>query len=528
MGRSVAQGQAPTGGASAHPNWLDLVPSVFIGAALVTVALAAYWLPGPIRYYNHFVWQAMAFLGGHAAISWPVPGNAFFQDVYPLRDAAGNPTGFALLPFPPLPAIVLMPLVAIFGLATDERAVSVVIGALDVGLCWWALGRLPIGRSIRLAVTLFFAFGTVFWYASELGTTWFFAHVVALLPAFLAVGVALGGDHELMAEEADEARGQTVPPSEHRPGASRAIRNLSTSDGVAGKSDSAIGAPSGLIDRVFTAVLDALGDIRDGLKRPRSLVDRRQFLAGLLFGLACTARLTIVFGAPFFLFVGSGGTVARRAVSAGLGAAIPIGLLITYNVVSTGHLFHPAYEYLYRLESVGYPSLGYHPNWSIEDIRYIPQNLGLMLFGMPAILPDRISGSVVPGAFLCTVPGAVRGLFDLSCPIALPRDVGMSILLTSPAYLLGLLPLRRIGRSRLVAGTALAVFAIATINLMHFSQGWVQFGYRFSNDFVVFALPLVALGMARRGRVGLLGWWLVGLSIAINFWGMAWGNLLGW
>ena len=30
---------------------------------------------------------------------------------------------------------------------------------------------------------------------------------------------------------------------------------------------------------------------------------------------------------------------------------------------------------------------------------------------------------------------------------------------------------------------------------MHFSQGWVQFGYRFSNDFVVFALPLVAIGI---------------------------------
>ena len=75
----------------------------------------------------------------------------------------------------------------------------------------------------------------------------------------------------------------------------------------------------------------------------------------------------------------------------------------------------------------------------------------------------------------------------------------MSIILTSPAYLYVLPALRRLRRSRLVAGSALAVTAIAVVNLMHFSQGWVQFGYRFSNDFVVFALPLVALGMARRG-----------------------------
>ena len=41
---------------------------------------------------------------------------------------------------------------------------------------------------------------------------------------------------------------------------------------------------------------------------------------------------------------------------------------------------------------------------------------------------------------------------------------------------------------------------IALVNLMHFSQGWVQFGYRFSNDFAPFALVLVALGIAAPGR----------------------------
>jgi hypothetical protein len=66
------------------------------------------------------------------------------------------------------------------------------------------------------------------------------------------------------------------------------------------------------------------------------------------------------------------------------------------------------------------------------------------------------------------------------------------------------------------------------VNLMHFSQGWVQFGYRFSNDFVVFAVLLVALGMARRSGVGWLGLALIGASIAINLWGVIWGNVLGW
>ena len=49
---------------------------------------------------------------------------------------------------------------------------------------------------------------------------------------------------------------------------------------------------------------------------------------------------------------------------------------------------------------------------------------------------------------------------------------------------------------------------------MHFSQGWVQFGYRFSNDFVVFALPLVALGM-RQPRAA-SGWLGFGLDRAVG------------
>jgi hypothetical protein len=393
----------------------------------------------------------------------------------------GEQTGFALLPFPPLPAIVLMPFVAAWGLATDERAVSVALGAIDVGLAWWALGRLRVSRSIRLAVTLFFALGTVFWYAAQLGTTWFFAHVVAVGALLLAVGVALGGDRDAIAEDREPAtRGEI------------------------------------------------LGGL-DKLRRSIGIIDPRQFVAGFLFGLACTARLTIVFGAPFFVFVGSGGGWVRRGLSAGLGAAVPIGALLAYDLATTGHLIHPGYEHLYLLEARGYPGLHYNAAWGIEDIRYLAQNIGIMFGSLPALFPANLQSSVSgPGDALCAAAGAVRGLFDKSCPIALPRDIGMSILLTSPAYLLALPALGWVRRNRLAAGSAAAVGLIALVNLMHFSQGWVQFGYRFSNDFVVFALPLIALGLDRRGGVRVLAMWLIGASIAIQFWGVAWGNLLGW
>ena len=67
---------------------------------------------------------------------------------------------------------------------------------------------------------------------------------------------------------------------------------------------------------------------------------------------------------------------------------------------------------------------------------------------------------------------------------------------------------------------------------MHFSQGWVQFGYRFSLDAAPFALVLVAIGMERlvaggRWRTAIAGG-LLALSVAVNLWGVIWSRLLGW
>jgi hypothetical protein len=484
---SVAEGAAGSRTLDVLLDWFDRLPALVVGAGLIALAAAAYWLPGSDRYYNHFVWQAMAFLHGQAAIDWPVNGGGFpqgndwMQDVYPLRVLTGDPsTTGALLPFPPLPAILLVPFVAVWGMATDIRAVSVVFGAVDVGIAWWALGRLSISRRIRIFATLFFGLGTVFWYAAQLGTTWFFAHVAAVTFLWLAVGVALGADPDADAEVEEG-------PS-----------------------------PAGLARAAAAA-----------LARPLALIDTRQLLAGLLFGIACTARLTVVFGAPFFMLVGGGGSWARRSVSAGIGAAIPVGLLLLYNLATTGHLVHPGYEYQYQLEANGYAGLHYHPDWGIEDVRYLVQNIQIMFLSTPALFPSHVPSSLGGGAALCTTADAVRGLFDRACPIALPRDVGMSIVLTSPAFLLAGWAVFR-HRSRLVAGAFLAIVVIAFVNLMHFSQGWVQFGYRFSNDFVVFAVLLVAVGMARRGGVRLLGFGLIAVSIAINLWGVIWGNIAGW
>jgi hypothetical protein len=504
--RRVAQGRSPL--ASDAPS-SSLFVSIAVGCALIAIALVVYTLTHPTRFYNHFEWQAQAFLEGQAAIRYPVeatptsPGNDFFQDVLPVPTGADG-VQRGLVPFPPLPAVLLVPFVWLWGLAANGQLIFAIVGALDVGIAWWMLGRLPIRTWVRLATTVFLGFGTVFWYSAQIGTTWYQAHVLAVGLALAAIGVAIGADRDAARSEDDLDDEWAAAHPDVEPGAPAGAR------------------PGGR--RLSLAAV---------------VPDSRQFLAGLLFGLACTSRLTVVFGAPFFALVGGGGSWQRRGWSAALGAGIPIGLLAVYNLVSTGHLFHPGYQYLYELEAGFYTQLHYHLDWQIEDVRYLPQNFGIMFLNTPVWLPTEVPSALGLGGPLCTDPAAVRGLFNPDCPLVLPMDTGMSVLLTSPAYLLGLPAIRwGFGRSRLVTGAGLAVLIIAVVNLMHFSQGWVQFGYRFSLDFAPWAVLLVAVGLeriaARTGRS--VGAWVlivvaVGLvvgSVFVNLWGVVWGDVLGW
>ena len=486
MDRSIAQGL------SAEPaEALPIMAAprartgLVVGLGLIIACLALYQLTRPAHQtiYNHFAWQAQAWLEGSFAIRYPVPpsadgpGNAFFNDVTPVTDATGAATGRGTIPFPPLPAIVLLPFVALWGLAVDQTSLAILIGAFDVALVYWLLGRLAVRPSVRNALTAFMGAGSALWYAASLGSTWYFAHVVAVGLTLGAVGLALDAD---AAEVAGE-RGM----------------------------------------------------------RPRPLLDGRQVAAGILLGLAATSRLTVAFGLPFLLLVGGGGTWWRRGLSAGLGVAIPIVALVAYTAAATGAPFNPAYEALYRYEVLAYPDLGYNGAWSLQDVRYIPQNLGIMLLGLPTVMP-------------ACEPGVGRTLWSAAgCSWLVPDQRGMSFLLTSPAYLLAL-PGLAILRDRRVAGALLATVAIAAVNLMHFSQGWVQFGYRFSLDFAPFLLVAVALGterllgaggaapggrrrapwaerlhLPRAGRPAAVAG-IVALSVAIQAWGIAWARTLGW
>ena len=233
MSASISTGPRPTPAApsDAAPGgrleaWLQRIDPLWVAVALFLLALVVYVGSNPARhdFYDHFVWQADAFLSGRAEIAYPVSTgpyrNDYFQDVLPVAPDR------AQIPFPPLPAMVLVPFVAVWGLGTNGAAVAAVLGAVNVVLCWTMLLGVTPRRSAALLGTLFYGFGTVAWYAAMLGTTWFLAHVVASTFLFIAIGTAVRA----------EARSHAVG---------------------------------------------------------------RQLAAGLALGLAATARLTTIMGAPF-------------------------------------------------------------------------------------------------------------------------------------------------------------------------------------------------------------------------------------
>ncbi len=455
--------------------WFESLNPAWIGLGFVFVALTVYVLSNGERRntYNHFVWQAEAFLDGRFLITWPVDEgpvtNAHFNDIFRPPDRPR----LALLPFAPLPAVLLLPFVLVFGVATNAAMLAAVLGAINVGLAWRLTIRLTSNRWVALLATAFYGFGTVAWYAAMLGSTWFLAHVVASTFLILAITAALDG------ERASARRATTTQDQGPTQGGLRAL----------------VGLPSA-------------GDLRRGIDW-RALIDGRQLLAGLLLGFAALAREEVLIAAPFFVFVGGGGTLARRAFSAGIGASLMLGVLFAYNLASSGAILNPVYEHLYHTEYVPRPELR-HTEWNRIDPRYMPQNFRIMLTWPPEFRPE------------CGLD-----LFNRDCALLRPDPLGMSVLLTSPAYLLAVPLVWRAWRRRIVLGATLAVLGTAGLLMMHFSQGWVQFGYRFSNSFAPFALVLVTLALARLGiRPLTVG--LVIASIAINAWGVWWGIQLGW
>src|SRR5207245_581925 len=107
--------------------------------------------------------------------------------------------------FPPFPALLFLPFIAIFGIGFNDVILTVVLAALAPTLLFVVLRKLAArGDSARsetddLWLTAMFGFGTVFLYSAILGQVWYTAHVVVMVLTGLFVLASLDARYPILA-----------------------------------------------------------------------------------------------------------------------------------------------------------------------------------------------------------------------------------------------------------------------------------------------------------------------------------------
>lgn len=150
--------------------------------ALGSVSALIYLVTSPGRVQlDSFVPLADAFLQGRLHIADPMP----WLELVP------RPEGGWYSPFPPMPALVVLPFVALFGPGFDQGIVAAALGGANVVLLWLILGRLRVEPAAAAWLTFAFGFGSVHWWAASEGTVWLFALVTAVFFSMCALLLAV-------------------------------------------------------------------------------------------------------------------------------------------------------------------------------------------------------------------------------------------------------------------------------------------------------------------------------------------------
>jgi len=192
---------------------------------------------------------------------------------------------------------------------------------------------------------------------------------------------------------------------------------------------------------------------------------------GALIGLAALARLPFAAATPALALL-----AARRAgapyaplLARVVAGGVPFAVVyVAYNAMRWGSIFDLGY--LTLTQGDVFFSKG------LFSILYLPRHLAA-IFLEP---PDLVEGT----------PWFLRFRFH-----------GMSLFLTTPAFLFVFAGLREVRRSAAVAATAMAAGLTLIPNVLHGTVGFAQFGYRFSLDVQPFLVALAVTGDAVAGGV---------------------------
>jgi hypothetical protein len=155
---------------------LRRLPGAYVAAAISFVVILA---SSHVRstQQNNYVRVAYAWLHGHTWFDWP----GRWMDAVEYNGHHYGIDG-------PVPALFMLPLVAIWGNAANQTIVAIVFAAIAVALAWILADKLGVrDLTTQIYLTLFLVAGTDVWWCAEIGDVWFLAHLCALTFAFGAL-----------------------------------------------------------------------------------------------------------------------------------------------------------------------------------------------------------------------------------------------------------------------------------------------------------------------------------------------------
>ncbi len=222
-------------------------------------------------------------------------------------------------------------------------------------------------------------------------------------------------------------------------------------------------------------------------------------LAGLALALGFATRTPLGFAFPLFLFEAyRAASVTDAPAALRLGRAdlralvdrlalfgVPVALVLSVLLWHNRARFGDPFEFGHRYLAIGWRAR--IDRWGLFSYHYLGRNL--------AVIGTSLPYTGVPDA-----------PFQINVH-------GLALWITSPFYAWAFWPRRWTPH---FAAFALTAFCVAAPSLLYQNSGWIQFGYRFSNDFAPFLIVMIALG----GRRLSAPFWALGaVSVIVNAFG---------
>jgi hypothetical protein len=364
--------------------------------------------------------------------------------------------------FPWFPALLMMPFVAIWGMKFNDVIFNIMVGSLNPMLVFFVLRRLvALGHSKRelkddLWLVGMFAFGTVHFYSSVIGQVWYTAHVVGVALTALYVLAALNARHLYLAGlmlGLGFVTRTPIPFSFALIVGEVLRRNL-----LPLAADKAQQVNENESDAEGDADSDAEEKAAaeqaplEGFARLRSLWSRVQLPA-----------------------------VIRDMIKVGLPcvAVAIVAMIFNYARFGSPAEFGHTYLNVRWAERI--------QRWGLFNYHFLSRNLAVMLTLLPRIMTKS--------------------------PYIQISWHGMALPVTTPLFVTLLRPK---SRSPLVPWLYLSVLGPMVLHLLYQNSGWVQFGYRFSLDYVVYLMALMAIAGP---KIGYVAKGLIIYSAAVNTFG---------